>query len=77
MNEDFELLKVNGWEIECESPFEISRDESFGRLDAAEAVINELKLMDKAHKVRKTIKKLKKGKISQTEFIEKIIKIYK
>jgi hypothetical protein len=76
MNEDYELLEENGWEVECESPFEIRNGESFASNLAAESVVNELKLLEKVHKVRKAIKKLKKGKISQPEFAEKIVKIF-
>ncbi len=42
-NED--LLKENGWEIECESPFEIRhKDGSFASMNAAYSVVEELRL---------------------------------
>ena len=41
---DAEILKENGWEIECESPFEIRHtDGSFATMSAAYSVLNELK----------------------------------
>jgi len=42
-----DLLKENGWVIECESPFEISHiDGSFASMSAAYSVVNELRLMN-------------------------------
>lgn len=44
-NED--LLKENGWEIECESPFEIRHEDgSFASMNAAYRVVEELRLSD-------------------------------
>jgi len=42
---DIELLKLNGWIVECESPFEISKSEteSFASNEAAEQILNSLK----------------------------------
>lgn len=40
---DIKLLKLNGWEIECESPFEIRHsDGSFARDQAANIVLESL-----------------------------------
>lgn len=43
--EDLDLLEKNGWEVECESPFEIrhSDSESFATNDAAMLILNSLK----------------------------------
>jgi len=44
---DKELLKQNGWTIECESPLEIRHENgSFATLNAAETIIFSLKLED-------------------------------
>ena len=40
---DVELLEKNGWEIECESPFEISKDGSFATNQAANIVLAHLR----------------------------------
>jgi hypothetical protein len=38
------LLKTNGWDVECESPFEIRHEDgSFASKQAAYSVLNELK----------------------------------
>lgn len=43
INED--LLKENGWEVECESPFEIRHEDgSFASMNAAYSVVEELRL---------------------------------
>lgn len=40
-----DLLKENGWEIECESPFEIRHEDgSFASMNAAYSVAEELSL---------------------------------
>jgi hypothetical protein len=40
-----ELLKENGWEIECQSPFEIRHEDgSFASMNAAYSVVEELRL---------------------------------
>ena len=40
-----ELLKENGWEIMCESPFEIRHEDgSFATMNAAYSVVVELRL---------------------------------
>ena len=42
--DDIELLKNNGWTVECESPFEIRHvDGSFATGQAAEAILDGLK----------------------------------
>jgi len=42
--EDMKLLEANGWEVECESPFEIrTKDGSFASGEAAYIVLNDLK----------------------------------
>ena len=42
--EDFALLEANGWEVECQSPFEIrTKDGSFASGEAANIVLNDLK----------------------------------
>ena len=42
--EDKELLEENGWEVECESPFEIrTKDGCFASGQAAHIVLNDLK----------------------------------
>ena len=41
---DIELLEENGWEVECQSPFEIrTKDNSFASSEAAYIVLNNLK----------------------------------
>ncbi len=43
-----DLLKENGWEIECESPFEIRHsDGSFATMNAAYMILHVLKTNDK------------------------------
>lgn len=46
--EDIAILENDGWEIECESPFEISNDEteSFATNEAAYAVLESLRPKD-------------------------------
>lgn len=42
--DDLNLLEDNGWEVECESPFEIrTKDGSFASGEAAMIVLNNLK----------------------------------
>ncbi len=42
--EDYKLLEANGWEVECESPFEIrTKDGSFASGEAAQIVLADLK----------------------------------
>ena len=42
--EDMELLESNGWDVVCESPFEIrTKDGSFASGEAAHIVLNDLK----------------------------------
>jgi hypothetical protein len=42
--EDEKLLEDNGWEVECESPFEIStKDGCFARGQAANIILNDMK----------------------------------
>lgn len=42
--ENFALLEANGWEVECESPFEIrTKDGSFASGEAANMVLDGLK----------------------------------
>jgi hypothetical protein len=45
MDEDIKLLEANGWEVECQSPFEIRNQEmeSFATGYAAEIVLDSLK----------------------------------
>ena len=45
IKEDMEVLKKYGWEVECESPFEIRHTEtgSFATLVAADLVLMALK----------------------------------
>lgn len=40
-----DLLKENGWEVECESPFEIRHEDgSFASMNVAYSVVEELRL---------------------------------
>lgn len=41
--EDEKILEVNGWSVDCYSPFEISNGESFASNAAAEMVLWYLK----------------------------------
>lgn len=42
--EDMELLESNGWDVECESPFEIrTKDGSFASGEAAYIVLDNIK----------------------------------
>lgn len=45
IKEDMEILKKHGWEVECESPFEIRHEdsESFATNYAADLVLMALK----------------------------------
>lgn len=47
MINDEELLNKNGWEIECQSPFEIRhKNGSFATMDAAYIIVSKLKMND-------------------------------
>lgn len=55
--EDVKLLRKNGWEIECESPFEIRHENgSFASMTAANIIFD--KLRNEEDKIKKTIKSL-------------------
>jgi hypothetical protein len=49
--ESLEILDRNGWSVDCESPFEISRpDGTFARYEAADRVVHSLLIEDSLEK---------------------------
>lgn len=71
-NED--LLKENGWEIECESPFEIRHEDgSFASMNAAYRVVEELRLSDVMSSVLLIKDTYKAELIDKDMFITKMI----
>lgn len=51
--EDIDLLKVNGWSVDCESPFELSKTNgSTATLSGARDVLAYYKLLDKKAKAK-------------------------
>jgi len=71
-NED--LLKENGWEIECESPFEIRHEDgSFASMNAAYRVVEELRLSNVMSSVLLIKDAYKAELINKDMFITKMI----
>lgn len=71
-NED--LLKENGWEVECESPFEIRHEDgSFASMNAAYRVVEELRLSDVMSSVLLIKDTYKAELIDKDMFITKMI----
>lgn len=71
-NED--LLKENGWEIECESPFEIRHEDgSFASMNAAYRVVEELRLSNVMSSVLLIKDAYKAELINEDMFITKMI----
>ena len=52
MDNDEKLLNKYGWEIECESPFEIRHEDgSFAKMQAAHTVLESIKEEEKNNKI--------------------------
>lgn len=68
------LLKENGWEVECESPFEIQhQDGSFASMNAAYSVVEQLRLSGVMDNALLIIDAYKAELIDKDTFITKII----
>lgn len=69
-----DLLKENGWEIECESPFEIRHEDgSFASMNAAYIIVEELRLSDVMSSVLLIKDAYKAELINKDMFITKMI----
>ena len=70
------LLKENGWEIECQSPFEIRHEDgSFASMNAAYSVAEELRLSAVMSSVLLIKDAYKAELIDKDTFITKMIDI--
>ena len=68
------LLKENGWEVECESPFEIRHEDgSFASMNAAYSVAEELRLSGVMSSVLLIKDAYKAELIDKDTFITKMI----
>ena len=73
---DEQILEENGWEVHCQSPYEIYHPETNSSASnwGATAVVAEYKQDDKLYRYRLVVESYKEGIIDDKKFIEEIIK---
>lgn len=75
---DKEILEKEGWEIICESPFEIEHKESNSSASiwAARAVIDDIKQTKELSRIRLIVDSYRGELIDKNKFAEEILKLF-
>ncbi len=73
---DEEILKENGWEIECFSPYEIRKEDgSFASGDAVYSVIHELRFLETREKIMFYKRAYESAFIDGDTFLNRVLEV--